>query len=205
MSYPSQKSCVKIWFGLVEIGGMGVLHVTCDTHLRTWPIYFTQKSCVKIWFGLVEPFKSYRVHKQTYKHPKFSGGQKPPIRGVTCDLRCPFSNLDELFRLKVMCENLVWIGWNRKYVNFQGGQKPLVRGGYTWPAVPIFELGRAISLKSHVWKFGSDWLSFSRVIVSTNEHTNIKKKMFRKTAQYFLDTTYQRSRYNSIMVRDIEK
>ena len=33
----------------------------------------------------------------------------------------------------------------------------------------------------------------------------IRKNLFRKTAQYFLDTTYQRSRYNSIMVRDIEK
>ena len=32
-----------------------------------------------------------------------------------------------------------------------------------------------------------------------------KKNLFRKTAQYFLDTTYQRSRYNSIMVQDIEK
>ena len=46
------------------------LHVTCDAHFQTWPSYFTQKSCVKIWFGLVEPFKSYRVHKQTYKHTK---------------------------------------------------------------------------------------------------------------------------------------
>ena len=32
-----------------------------------------------------------------------------------------------------------------------------------------------------------------------------KKNLFRKTAQYFLDTTYLRSRYNSIMVQDIEK
>ena len=31
------------------------------------------------------------------------------------------------------------------------------------------------------------------------------KNLFRKTAQYFLDTTYQRSRYNSIMVQDIKK
>ena len=75
MSYSSQKSCVKIWFGLVEIGGMLIvrgwraggqkplsrgLHVTCNTHFRKWPSYFSQKSCVKIWFGLVEPFKSYR-------------------------------------------------------------------------------------------------------------------------------------------------
>ena len=37
-----------------------------------------------------------------------------------------------------------------------------------WCAVPIFELGRAIPVISHVWKFGFDWLSLSRVIVSTN-------------------------------------
>ena len=49
---------------------------------------------------------------------EFSGGggggeQKPPIRGggVTCDLRCPSSNLAEIFQSKAMCENLVRIGW----------------------------------------------------------------------------------------------
>ena len=74
MSYSSQKSCVKIWFGLVEIGGMlmlrgaedpllGELHITCDAHFRTWP-----RSCVKIWFGLVEAFKSYRGNKKKKKN-----------------------------------------------------------------------------------------------------------------------------------------
>ena len=88
ISYSSQKSCVTIWFGLVEpfksyhlnfpwgqkppITG---LHVTCNAHFRTLPSYSSQKSYVEIWFGLVEPFKSYRVHKY------FSTGQKPPIRG----------------------------------------------------------------------------------------------------------------------------
>ena len=50
-------SSVKIWFGLVEIGGMlslRGLHVTCDAHFRTGTCYSSQKSCVKIWFGLVE-------------------------------------------------------------------------------------------------------------------------------------------------------
>ena len=92
VSYSSQKSCVKIWFGLVEPfksyhlnfleggggGGrnplLGGLHTTCNAHFRTWPSYSSQKSYVKIWFGLVEPFKSYHVHKH------FSGGQKPHIR-----------------------------------------------------------------------------------------------------------------------------
>ena len=58
----------------------------------------------------------------------FRGGQKTPITGVTCDLWCPFSNSAELFQSKVMCENLVWIGWNQRYVNFQGGQKPPIKG-----------------------------------------------------------------------------
>ena len=89
MSYSIQKSCVKIWFRLIEpfksfhlnfflVGCrnplLGGLHVTCDAHFWTWPSYSSQKPYVKIWFGLVEPFKSYRVRKH------FSGGQKPPIR-----------------------------------------------------------------------------------------------------------------------------
>ena len=114
MSYSSQKSCVKIWFGLVEpfksyhfnfLGGggrnplLGGLHVTCDAHFRTWPSYSNQKSCVKIWFRLVEPFKSYHVHKH------FSGRAETPIGGggFTFDLRCPFSNSDVLFQSKLMC------------------------------------------------------------------------------------------------------
>ena len=35
--------------------------------------------------------------------------------------------------------------------------------------MPIFELVRAIPVKSHVCKFGYDWLSLSRVIVSTDK------------------------------------
>ena len=35
------------------------------------------------------------------------GGRAPLFRGVTCDLRCPFSNLSELFQSKVICENFV--------------------------------------------------------------------------------------------------
>ena len=78
------------------------LHVTWNAHVRTRISYSSQKSCVKIWFGLVEPFKSY--------HLNFPWGQKPPIRGVACDLQCPFSDLAELFQSKVICVNLVRIG-----------------------------------------------------------------------------------------------
>ena len=49
------------------------------------------------------------------------GGQRRPIRGVTFDLRCPFSNLGELFQSKVMSENLVWIGWIGGMWIFRGG------------------------------------------------------------------------------------
>ena len=38
-----------------------------------------------------------------------------------------------------------------------GGGNPTL-GGYIWPVMPIFELGCAIPVKSHVLKFGLDWL-----------------------------------------------
>ena len=41
----------------------------------------------------------------------FLGGRSPILGGVECDQRYPFSNLAELFQSKVMCENLVLIGW----------------------------------------------------------------------------------------------
>ena len=62
-------------------------------------------------------------------------GAEAPITGVTCDLRCPFSNSDELFQPKVMCENLIRIGWVFQELSFEfsrgeggGGQKPLLGG-----------------------------------------------------------------------------
>ena len=111
-SYSSQKSCVKIWFGLVEpfksyhvhkhskkeeeeekktlIGeGGGGLHLICNTHFQTRLTYSSQMSCVKIWFGLVE-IGGMLI---------FGGWGEGPI-----------SSTDELFQSKVMCENLVWIG-----------------------------------------------------------------------------------------------
>ena len=65
----------------------------------------------------------------------FPGGRNPLLGGgggVKFDLWCPFSNSDELFQSKVLCENLVWIGWNWRYVNFRwwggGGRSPLLGG-----------------------------------------------------------------------------
>ena len=53
-------------------------------------------------------------------------------------------------------------------------------------------------------------IKISKTVFWTNailytSYSRESKNLVRKTAQYFLDTTYQRSRYNSIMVRDIEK
>ena len=52
------------------------------------------------WFGLVE-IGGMLI---------FRGGRGPLLGGVTCDLRCPFSNLSELVKFKFLCENLVRIG-----------------------------------------------------------------------------------------------
>ena len=100
--------------------------MTCDAHFRTWISYSSQKLCVTIWFGLVEPFKSY--------HLNFPWGQKPPMRGVACDLQCPFSDLAELFQSKVMCKfGSDWLSLSRVIVStniFLWGQKPPIKGGY---------------------------------------------------------------------------
>ena len=119
----------------------------------------------------------------------FLWGRHSLLGGVTFELWCPFLNSDELFQSKVMCGNLVWIGWNRRHVNFEGGGRPPVRGGYMWPAMPIFELGRGCLDKSHVWKFGSDWLRLSRVIVRKNQMTRGRERergRGRKRGQKFL-------------------
>ena len=99
----------------------GGLHLICGAHFRTRMNYSSQKLCVKIWFGLVE-----------------IGGMLT-FRGVgaTCDLQSPFSTLSELFQSKVICENLVLIGWafhellcpqtkkkKKKKIEFPGAEIP---------------------------------------------------------------------------------
>ena len=102
MSYSSQKSCVEIWFGLVDpfksyrvhkhfsMGQTppirGGSHLNCDAHFRTRMSYSSQKSCVEIWFGLVEIGGMLILR----------GAEDPLLGGVTCDLRCPFLNLAEV-------------------------------------------------------------------------------------------------------------
>ena len=106
----------------------------------------------------------------------FQWGRNTLLGGVTFDLWCPFLKSDELFQSKVMGGNLVWIGWNRRYVNFEGDLRPPIRGGYMWPTMPSFELGRGCLDKSHMWKFGSDWLRLSRVIVRLNQMTGTRTR-----------------------------
>ena len=50
---------------------------------------------------------------------------------------------------------MVEISSKSKVTEFSGGggRNPLL-GGYIWPVMPIFELGWAIPVKSHVLKFG---------------------------------------------------
>ena len=151
---------------------LGGLHVTCDAPFRTWPSYSRQKSCVKILGRIGWVFQELSC-PQTF----FLGGRNTLLGGVTFDLWSPFSNSDEWFQSKVLYLNLVWIGWNRRYVKFEGGGRPPIRGGYMRPTIPIFELGRGFLDKSDVWKFGSDWLRLSRVIVVTKKKKKKKKNI----------------------------
>ena len=63
--------------------------MTRDAHFRTRMNYSSQNSCVKIWFGLVELGGILMLRGA--EDPQLGGGD------VTFDLRCPFSNLAELF------------------------------------------------------------------------------------------------------------
>ena len=137
MSYSGQKSCVKIWFGLVEPFRViiwifqgrqkpPVRGVTCDLRcpFSNLAELFQSKVICENLVRIGWAFQELSC-PQTF----FWGSRNPLLRGVTFDLWCPFSNSDEIFQSKVMCENLVWIGWNRRDVNFEGGGRPPNRGG----------------------------------------------------------------------------
>ena len=107
---------------------LGGLHLTCDAHFWTRMSYSSQKSCVEIWFGLVEI--GGMLILRGVEDPLLGGGYMWPAMPI--------------FELGRGCldKSHVW----------------KLGGGYMWPAMPIFELGRGCLDKSHVWKFGSDWL-----------------------------------------------
>ena len=87
----------------------------------------------------------------------FSEGQKPPIRGLTIIKRSwNYGNLPYLVA-NTYGINLIKIGGISIFRGGRGG------GGYMWPTMPIFELGWAIPVKSHGWKFGLDWLNWRYV------------------------------------------
>ena len=136
----------------------GGVHVTCNAHFRTRISYSSQKSCVKIWFWLVEPFKNY--------HLNFLWGQKPPIGGggATLTYNAHVRTWPSYSSQKSYVEILVRIGrafqeLSCPQTSFYGAKTPYWGGGgYIWPVNPIFELRWVIPVKSHVWKFGLDWL-----------------------------------------------
>ena len=128
--------------------------------------------------GLYIWFKSHQIRR----HLNFRWGRSPLLSGfhVTCDghFRTRLSYSSQKSCVKIWY-GLVEVGgmWTR------GAEAPY-RGGYMWPAMPIFELGRPIPVKSHVWKFCSDWLNLSSVIVSTNIKKK-KKKNHRRSWKHY--------------------
>ena len=98
----------------------------------------------------------------------FQGGE-PPVRGITCDLRCPFSNFAELFQSKVTCENLVRIGWAFQELSFEisWGQKLPIRGITCDLQCPSSNMANLLQSKVMCENLVSNWLSLSRVIMVT--------------------------------------
>ena len=92
----------------------------------------------------------------------FSREQKPPIRRLTIIKRSWYYGNKPYLVANTYGLNFIKIGGI--WIPRVGGGKSPILGGYMWPAMPIFKLGLAIPVKSHVWKFGLDWLSLSRVI-----------------------------------------
>ena len=85
-----ELSCPQNFFPGGRNPLLGGLHLTCEAYFRARMSYSSRKSCVKIRSGLVEIGGMLSLR----------GAEDPPIRGgggVTCNLRCPFSNLAEVF------------------------------------------------------------------------------------------------------------
>ena len=109
----------------------------------------------------------------------FSGGQKPHIRELTTIERSwNYGNLPYLVA-NIYELNFIKIGgiWIFRRWGWGGGETPY-QGGYTWPAMPIFEFGWAIPVKNHVWKFGLDWLKSKVCEFSGGKKTPIRGVTF---------------------------
>ena len=145
LSYSSQKSYVQkfgldwlslsrgiiwmfSWGGGVETPLFRELHVTLQCPSSNLTELFQSNVMCENSVRIGWAFRELSC-PQTF----FRGSRNTLImgRGATFDLQCPFSNSDELFQSKVICENLVWIGWNRRHNNFAGGgggRSPLLGG-----------------------------------------------------------------------------
>ena len=105
----------------------------------------------------------------------FRGGRNPLLGGLHVTCNAHFRTWLSYSSQKSSVQ--IWFGLAEVFKNyrvhkhFSLGQKPPIRGGHMWPAMPIFELGLGGLDKSHAWKFVSDWLRLSRVIVGTNQMT----------------------------------
>ena len=109
----------------------------------------------------------------------FSGSRIPLLGGFTIFERSwNYGNLPYLVA-NIYGLNFIKIGGIWIFRGGGGEAKPPIRGGYMWPVMPIFELGWAILVNSHVWKFGLDWLSLSKVIVVTNNFPEGQKSPIR--------------------------
>ena len=132
---------------------LGGLQVTCNAHFRTWLTIPVKSHLCKFgsdWLSLSRVIVSTNI---------FLWGRLPLLGWGGSHLNCDahFWN-----RMSYSSQNScveIWFGL------VEIGGMLILRGGYMWPAMPIFELGRGCIDKSHVWKFGSDWLRLSRVIV----------------------------------------
>ena len=160
MSYSSQKSCVKIWFGLVEIVGMLMPSFELGWGFldknHVWKFGTDWLGLSRVIMGTKEKKKkktskaawlwcSRRGYDNNWKHlsksevSDFSGGQKPPIRESYNNRKSwNYENLPYLVAntcgLNVIKIGGIWI--------FRGGRNPLLGGLYaacdayfqTWPS-----------------------------------------------------------------------
>ena len=127
------KSRVEIWFGLVE--PFKSYHLNFPWGQKppirgvVWDLQCPFSDLAELFQSKVICVNLVRISWafQELSRPQtfFYGGRNPQLGGVTFDLWCPFLNSDELFQPKVMCGNLVWIGWKWRYVNFEGGGRGL--------------------------------------------------------------------------------
>ena len=174
-SFSSPKSCVKIWFWLVEPfksyrGNKQRLKKKKQVKSRS-PLMCPERVLPiigSIWkFGNLPYLVADTCGLNFIKIGvffNFSGGGRSLLGGLTIiEISWNYGNLPYLVAntkgFNFIKIGGIWIFWGG------GGAETPIRLCYIWPLMLIFKLGWAILVKSQMWKFGSDWLSFSRVII----------------------------------------